>query len=194
MDLQDILVIPLQTGALLIPVIVALLGYWFTKRNQLELTRWRERLDLINSRLNDFYGPLYVQSEVGYMAYKTLIDKMGGEQVFRQVPIEAGVLEEWRVWVQTIFLPLNQASEDLIMRNAHLIREEEFPASLLLFIMHATSYRAMVAKWQQGDYSEYLPNADYPAELSTYAAQSYRELKHEQLQLIGKLQPKQAPQ
>ncbi len=194
MDLQDILVIPLQTGALLIPVIVALLGYWFTKRNQLELTRWRERLDLINRRLNDFYGPLYVQSEVGYMAYKTLIDKMGGEQVFRQVPIEAGVLEEWRVWVETIFLPLNQASEDLIMRNAHLIREEEFQGSLLLFIMHATSYRAMVAKWQQGDYREYLPNADYPVELSTYAAQSYRELKHEQLQLIGKLQPKQAPQ
>ncbi len=194
MDLQDILVIPLQTGALLIPVIVAVLGYWFTKRNQLELTRWREHLDLINSRLNDFYGPLYVQSEVGYMAYKTLIDKMGGEEVFRQVPIEAGVLEEWRVWVETIFLPLNQASEDLIMRNAHLIREEEFPTSLLLFIMHATSYRAMVAKWKQGDYSEYLPQADYPVELSTYAAQSYRELKHEQLQLIGKLQPKQAPQ
>lgn len=194
MDLQDILVIPLQTGALLIPVIVAVLGYWFTKRNQLELTRWRERLDLINSRLNNFYGPLYVQSEVGYMAYKTLIDKMGGEQVFRQVPIEAAVLEEWRVWVETIFLPLNQASEDLIMRNAHLIREEEFPISLLLFIMHATSYRAMVAKWQQGDYSEYLPNADYPVELSAYAAQSYRELKHEQLKLIGKLKPKQPPQ
>ncbi len=194
MDLQDILVIPLQTGALLIPVIVALLGYWFTKRNQLELTRWRERLDLINRRLNDFYGPLYVQSEVGYMAYKTLIDKMGGEQVFRQVPIEAGVLEEWRVWVETIFLPLNQASEDLIMRNAHLIREEEFPASLLLFIMHATSYRAMVAKWEKGDYSEYLPQADYPSELIAYAAQSYRELKHAQLQLIGKLNPKQPPQ
>ena len=88
----------------------------------------------------------------------------------------------------------NQSSEDLIMRNAHLIREEEFPASLLLFIMHATSYRAMVAKWKQGDYSEYLPNSDYPVELSTYAAQSYRELKHEQLQLIGRLKPKQAPQ
>ncbi len=60
--------------------------------------------------------------------------------------------------------------------------------------MHATSYRAMVAKWKQGDYSEYLPKADYPVELSAYAAQSYRELKHEQLQLIDKLQPNQAPQ
>jgi hypothetical protein len=190
MDLPGILVIPLQTVALLIPVIVALLGYWFTKRNQLELTRWRERLDLINRRLNDFYGPLYVQSEVGYMAYKTLVDKMGGEDVFRQVPIDADVLQEWQVWVENIFLPLNQASEDLIMRNAHLIREEEFPESLLLFIMHATSYRAMVAKWKQDDFREYLPKVDYPVELSAYAAQSYRELKHEQLQLIGKLKPK----
>ncbi len=86
MDFQAIIAFPLQTVTLLIPVIVALLGYWLTKRNQLELTRWRERLDLINSRLNNFYGPLYVLSEVGYMAYKTLIDKMGGEEVFRQEP------------------------------------------------------------------------------------------------------------
>lgn len=36
-----------------------------------------------------------------------------------------------------------------------------------------------------------LPKIDYPVELSDYAARSYRELKHEQLQLIGKLKPKE---
>lgn len=179
-----------QIVALAIPIVVALLGYWITKRNQLELSRWRERLDLINNRLNNFYGPLYVQSEVGYGAYKTLIDKMGGEGAFRQVPMDAAVLHEWQVWVENIFLPLNQASEDLIMQNAHLIREEEFPESLLLFVMHAAAYKAMVAKWKQNDFEEYLPKIDYPVELSDYAARSYRELKHEQLQLIGRLKPK----
>lgn len=180
----------LQIVALVIPVVLALLGYWITKRNQLELTRWRERLDLINNRLNNFYGPLYVLSEVGFMAYKTLIDKTGGEQVFRQVPMDADVLHEWQIWVENIFLPLNQASEDLIIQNAHLIREEEFPSSLLLFVMHASSYKAMVAKWKKDDYREYLPKIDYPVELSEYAARSYQELKREQLQLIGKLKPK----
>ena len=179
-----------QLVALVIPIVVALLGYWITKRNQLELSRWRERLDLINSRLNKFYGPLYVQSEVGYGAYKTLIDKMGGETAFRQGLTDPAVLHEWQVWVEHIFLPLNQASEDLIMQNAHLIREEEFPQSLLLFAMHAAAYKAMAAKWQQGDFTEYLPPIDYPVELRAYAAQSYRELKHEQLQLIGKLKPR----
>jgi len=179
-----------QLVALVIPIVVALLGYWITRRNQLELSRWRERLDLINNRLNKFYGPLYVQSEVGYGAYKTLIDKMGGEAAFRQEPMDPAVLHEWQVWVENIFLPLNQASEDLIIQNAHLIREEEFPESLLLFAMHAAAYKAMAAKWKQGDFTEYLPKIDYPVELGDYAARSYRELKHEQLQLIGKLKPK----
>lgn len=180
----------LEVVALVIPIVVALLGYWVTKRNQLELSRWRERLDLINNRLNNFYGPLYIQSEVGYGAYKALVDKMGGETVFRQNLMDAGVLHEWQVWVENIFLPLNQAGENLIMQNAHLIREEEFPESLLLFIMHAASYKAMVARWRQNDFQEIVPAIDYPVELGKYAAKSYRELKHEQLQLIGKLKPK----
>jgi hypothetical protein len=180
----------LQTGSLLIPVGLALLGYWLTRRNQLELTRWNERLDLINSRLNSFYGPLYVLTEVGYMAYASLMDKMGGESVFRQEPIDEPVLREWQVWVQTVFIPLNNACEALIIQNAHLLREAEFPESLLLFVMHASLYKAMAAKWEQGDYSEYLPKVDYPAELRGYAARSYRELKEEQLQLIGKLKPR----
>jgi hypothetical protein len=106
--------------------------------------------------------------------------------------MDPDVFREWQIWVEDIFLPLNAASEDLIIQNAHLIREEEFPESLLLFITHASLYKAMAAKWKQGDYSEYLPKIDYPVELSEYAARSYRELKHEQLQLIGKLKPKEA--
>jgi hypothetical protein len=175
---------------LLVPVVVALLGYWLSKRSQLELTRRRERLELINDRLNHFYGPLYVSSQVAYMAYKALMDKMGGEAVFRQTPMAENVRREWRVWVEHIFLPLNNASEELIVRNAHLVREEEFPESLLLFVTHAALYKAMVVKWGQGDESELAPAVDYPLELRAYAAQAYRELKHEQLALIGKLKPR----
>jgi hypothetical protein len=128
------------------------------------------------------------------MAYKTLMDKMGGEEVFRKEPVDENVLREWQIWVENVFIPLNKASEDLIIQNAHLIREEEFPESLFLFVMHASLYKAMVAKWKQGDYREYLPKIDYPVELREYATKSYRELKHEQLQLIGKMKPKQMQQ
>ena len=190
MTLQAAIDFLLQTVTLIIPVVIAVLGYWFTKRNQLELTRWRERLDLITSRLNTFYGPLYVLTEVGHMAYKTLVDKMGGEDVFRQEPIDNDILREWQIWVENVYIPLNNTSEELIIQNAHLIREEEFPESLLLFVMHASLYKAMVAKWKQGDFREYLPKVDYPVELRDYAERSYRELKHEQLQLIGKMKPR----
>src|ERR1044071_10025962 len=125
MDFQAAITILLQSVPFIIAVLVALLGYWLTKRSQLELARRRERLDLINSRLNAFYGPLYVLSEVGFMAYKTLIDKMGGEEVFRKELMDESVLREWQIWVEDIFIPLNKASEDLIIQNEHLIREEE---------------------------------------------------------------------
>lgn len=194
MDFQATIDILLKTVPFIIPVIIALLGYSISKRNELELTKRRERLDLINRRLNTFYGPLYVLSQVAHMAYMTLIDKLGDEEVFKKEPMDESDLREWRIWVENIFIPLYKASEDLIIQNAHLIHEEEFPESLLLFVMHASLYKAMVAKWKQDDYQEYLPKIDYPVALSEYAAKSYRKLKHEQLQLIGEMKPKKMQQ
>ena len=105
MDFQVAIDILLKTVPFIIPVIVALLGYSLTKRNELELTRRRERLDLINRRLNTFYGPLYVLSEVGHRAYQTLIDKLGSEEVFKKEPMDENDLREWQIWVENIFIP-----------------------------------------------------------------------------------------
>ncbi len=62
-----------------------------------------------------------------------------------------------------------------------------FPESLLRFVMHASLYKAMLVKWKQEDFQEYLPKIGYPTELNDYAQKSYLELKHEQLVLIGEM-------
>lgn len=185
MEFRAVITALLQTVPFIIPVIVALLGYWLTKRKELELTSRRERLDLINSRLNTFYGPLYVLTQVAHMTYETLIEKMGGREVFEGETMDESNLREWQIWVENIFVPMYNASEELILSNAHLIREEGFPDSLLRFVMHASLYKAMLVKWKQDDFREYLPRIGYPTQLNDYAERSYLELKHEQLMLIG---------
>jgi hypothetical protein len=194
MDFRAVIAALLQTVPFIIPVIVALLGYSLTKRKELELTSRRERLDLINSRLNTFYGPLYVLTQVAHMNYETLIEKVGGREVFERETMDEGSLREWQIWVENIFVPMYNASEDLILKNAHLIREEGFPDSLLRFVMHASLYKAMLVKWKRDDFREYLPKIGYPTELNDYAERSYLELKHEQLTLIGETKQRQTRQ
>jgi len=94
-------------------------------------------------------------------------------------------LTEWRVWSKNIFLPLNEFLEKLILENAYLIREEKVPECLLRFVTHGSAYKAILKKWESGDFSENTPALDFPVELEENAAHSYQELKAEQLRLIG---------
>jgi hypothetical protein len=61
------------------------------------------------------------------------------------------------------------------------------PTCILEFVTHVAAYRAVVAKWTAGDYTEWDSVIDYPESLHAYAKSMYIELKTEQLSLIGKL-------
>lgn len=178
----------LEIISLAIPVFLAFAGYMITYWYNLRLAKRKEQLDLVNKRLNDFYGPLYITSQAGYSAYKTLLTKLNRKSIFEKTdpPPDDQVLEEWRIWLTTVFMPLNEIREQLILENAHLIREEQMPECLLQFIAHVSVYKAIVKKWELGDYSEHAPLIDYPQDLMHYLSVSYRELKEEQMRLIGK--------
>jgi hypothetical protein len=181
--------INIDTVTLIITVLLAFAGYVITYLNSLRLAKRKERLDLINKRINEFYGPLYVASRAGEIAYKTLLFKVDKERVFGRgdnLPPDEKTLTEWRIWLQKVFTPLNEFREKLILENAYLIREEEMPECLLRFVTHVSAYKAMLSKWNMGDLSEYVPLIDFPEELDEYATTSYRELKAEQLKLIGR--------
>jgi hypothetical protein len=92
------------------------------------LTRRRDKLDLVNKRLNEFYGPLYVASEAGNIAYRSLLQKQGKSQSF---PILDDEMKEWVLWMTTIFMPLNDIREKIIIEKAYLIIEEQMPTCLL---------------------------------------------------------------
>jgi hypothetical protein len=145
------------------------------------LARRRDKLDLVNKRLNEFYGPLYIASQAGNIAYRSLLKKQGKTQSF---PILDGEMKEWVLWMTTIFMPLNDVREKIIIEKAYLIVEEQMPRCLLDFVTHVVGYKAVLAKWAEGDYSERRSTIGWPPEFDIYVERSYAALKAKQTKLL----------
>jgi hypothetical protein len=170
----------LQNAAIL-TVVLAFAGYLVTFITARMVARRRDKLDLVNRRLNEFYGPLYVASQAGNIAYRSLLKKQGKTQSF---PILDGEMKEWVLWMRTIFMPLNDVREKIIIEKAHLIVEEQMPHCLLDFVTHVVGYKAVVCKWGDGDYSERRSTIGWPPEFDAYVSRSYAALKAEQTRLL----------
>lgn len=178
----DVLSVPtiLQNAAIL-TVIVAFAGYIITSWSAHLLARRRDKLELVNKRLNELYGPLYVASEAGNIAYRSLLNKQGKT---KSEPIRDEDLKEWVLWMRTVFIPLNEVRERIIIEKAHLIVEERMPQCLLDFVTHVVGYKAVLRKWADGDFSERRSTIGWPPEFDVYVRTSYAALKAEQMRLM----------
>ena len=145
------------------------------------LARRKDKLEMVNRRLDEFYGPLYVASQAGNIAYRSLLQKQGKTQSF---PILDSEMKEWMLWMTTIFMPLNDVREKIIIEKAYLIVEEQMPRCLLDFVTHVVGYKAVLAKWAEGDYSERRSTIGWPPEFDVYVERSYAALKAQQTRLM----------
>ena len=181
MDFSQVSVPNILHDAAILTVIVAFVGYALTFVSAHMLARRRDKLKLVNKRLNEFYGPLYVASEAGNIAYRSLLGKLGKMQSY---PVLDTELKEWVLWVTTIFMPLNDIREKIIIEKAYLIVEERMPQCLLDFVTHVVGYKAVLSKWEDGDYSERRSTIGWPPEFDIYVRDSYAALKAEQTRLM----------
>jgi hypothetical protein len=170
----------LQNAAVL-TIFLAFAGYLLTFSFTRMMARRSDRLRLVDQRLNEFYGPLYVASRAGNIAYRSLLKKQGKTQCH---PIRDEDMHEWMLWMRTIFMPLNDIREKIIIEKAHLIVEEEMPLCLLEFVTHVVGYKAVVAKWADGNYAETRSTIGWPPEFDRYVERSYAALKAEQTRLL----------
>ncbi len=181
MDLSEISVPTILQNAAILTILVAFTGYALTFLSAHMLARRRDKLELVNKRLNEFYGPLYVASQAGNIAYRSLLNKQGKTQ---SEPITDEDLKDWVLWMRTIFIPLNEIRERIIIEKAHLIVEEHMPQCLLDFVTHVVGYKAVLHKWAEGDYSERRSTIGWPPEFDVYVKNSYAALKAEQMRLM----------
>jgi hypothetical protein len=193
---MDLFAVPtILQNAVILTVILALSGYLITSLSAHMLARRQDKLRLVNARLNEFYGPLYVASEAGNIAYRSLLNRQGKE---KSDPILDSEMKEWMLWMHTIFVPLNEIREKIIIEKAYLIVEKEMPKCLLDFVTHVVGYKAVLAKWAEGDYAERRSTIGWPPEFDAYVRRSYAALKAEQTNLMHTLiwrmfQPRQRP-
>ena len=181
MDFSVLSVPSILQNAAILTMIVAFAGYAITFLSAHMLARRRDKLELVNKRLNEFYGPLYVASQAGNIAYRSLLKKQGKTQ---SEPITDADLKDWVLWMRTIFIPLNEIREKIIIDKAHLIIEEQMPQCLLDFVTHVVGYKAVLAKWAEGNYSERRSTIGWPPEFDVYVKRSYAALKAEQSWLM----------
>jgi hypothetical protein len=168
-------------NATALTILLAFFGYLATAWSARMLARRKDKLELVNRRLNEFYGPLYVASQAGNIAYRSLLKKQRKTQSF---PILDSEMKEWMLWMTTIFMPLNDVREKIIIEKAYLIVEEQMPHCLLDFVTHVVGYKAVLAKWADGDYSERRSTIGWPPEFDVYVERSYKALKAEQTRLL----------
>ncbi len=175
-----------QTVTIVVTVSLAFIGYIITHQNNLSLARRREKLELIDAQLNQFYGPLYIIATVGRIEYWALIRKMGrlpeGEL---EKPLAPQEFIEWRLWMTEVFMPMNIWCEKLLLEHAYLLREAKLPDCIIRFFTHVAAYKPVLKKWSDNDFTEQFSIIDFPTDLEEYAEASYRALKAEQLRLIG---------
>lgn len=181
MDFAELSVPTILQNAAILTIIVAFTGYAITFLSAHMLARRRDKLELVNRRINEFYGPLYVASQAGNIAYRSLLKRQGKT---KSDPITDADLKDWVLWMRTIFMPLNDIREKIIIEKAHLIVEEHMPQCLLDFVTHVVGYKAVLRQWAEGDYSERRSTIGWPPEFDEYVTHSYAALKAEQVFLM----------
>ena len=179
---MDVLSVPtILHNAAVLTIVIAFAGYLITIIGARMLNQHRDKLELVNKRLNEFYGPLYVASEAGNIAYRSLLKRQGKAV---SEPILDSELKEWILWMNTIFMPLNDIREKIIIEKAYLVVEEHMPQCLLDFVTHVVGYKAVMAKWAEGDFTERRSTIGWPPEFDIYVKKSYAALKAQQTDLL----------
>lgn len=170
-----------------VTILLALLGYLATYLNSLRLQRRADNLRFVSAQIDELYGPLYVITQTGQMLFATLQVKRHREGRSKEdtgAPAPSRTRTDWHIWVEQVFMPLNEQLEQVLINKAHLIIEDEMPQCLKLFMAHSAGYKAVIKKWQMGDFSEGTSVIEYPVEIVEYAEQSYLKLKKQQQKLL----------
>jgi hypothetical protein len=179
---------------LVVTVVVAITGYAATYLTSLRLTRRKDHLDRVNRQLSELYGPLYAQSEALNQAWERFDARYKTKWV-RSVPATAEWAATWRLWMSTVFMPLNRRMVETIVTHADLLIEDTIHDSLKELCAHVACYEPIVARWQEDgfdsvQYDDHVSIAGnfQDKKLSKYLQDSFESLKVEQSWLLDRLQ------
>jgi len=165
----------------IVTIFVALAGYLITYWNNILLSRRTERLNRINKQLNEFYS-----SSKSWVTFRTKYRSQKRSYFSDNPPPTEEELQAWRLWMTTVFMPINLRIYEMVVSKADLLIERDMPECLRELCAHVASYQTVLKKWENNDFSEHTSLIDYPGrELLDYSHRSFKELKDKQSNLVG---------
>jgi hypothetical protein len=171
-----------------IPALVAVVGFLITYRNSLALSRRKDRLDRVGRQLGELYGPLFAMSSASAETWRVFRSEYrpgGGFWGKEGPPPTTEEAAAWRLWITTVFMPLNRRMRDVIVDHADLLDEERIPDLLLRVCAHVAVYEAILKQWEQGNHARHATPINFPSnELVKYSEERVQYLKKEQNRLL----------
>ena len=96
-------------------------------------------------------------------------------------PVSDTDADAFRLWIASVFMPLNRQMMDLVVNRADLLEGTEIPQCLLDLCAHTSAYEALLKRWEKQDYTVHEPMVNFPrGPLGRYAEQEFCKLKREQ--------------
>lgn len=81
-------------------------------------------------------------------------------------------------------MPNYAAMDEIMRKHADLIIEQNIPQPLLNLSAHIAGYKAVVAAWEKGDFTENFSFFNFPNGVRSYLRDRYLQLKKEQAELL----------
>jgi hypothetical protein len=172
-----------------VTILLAFSGYLVTYLNNLRLAQRDQRLARVNRQLGELYGPLYglIDAETAVFKVFRSIVRPGKHFFSEDDPPSEADLAAWRLWMSTVFAPINNRMYELVLSKSDLLIETEVPQCFRDLAAHVVGYQLVMKRWENGDYSEHLSLILFPREsLLSYVTDSFDALKKEQARLLGK--------
>ena len=170
--------------SLVVAFVAASLAYWNNRR----ISAYQGQLERVNKQLEELYGPLLALSSSNTAAWREFVRRFrpGKAHVFDGSEVSDQDRKTWILWMNSVFLPSNRRSAELITTKAHLMVDDAVPQCLLDFCAHVAGYEVTAKRWEQGDYTVLSSVINHPgSEYNRHIQQRFLELKQLQQRLLA---------
>jgi hypothetical protein len=169
-----------------VTVALAFIGYVVKYYSDSDLAVRKDKLERINRQLKDLYGPLYGMGSADDAVWKAFMKKYApNKKNFFDPPVTSYDEEVWRNWMMNVYQPLNERMVNTITNNTDLMVENCFPQTFKDLCAHEESYKAVIARWKNHDFTSSTALLDYNANaFMRYITNAYDSLKKEQNSLL----------
>ena len=146
----------------------------------------------INTKIEKLYGPLYAITRANDKAWTSFSQQYWSRELQGRrgyfddgAPPSPEQVKAWRLWIRTVFQPLNVRAEDLIVSNAQLIVGLKYPRAFDALVAHTESYKPLIAAWdvpekdgeeRSATSAQNIPLLPYPQTLSACVRDEYDAL------------------